>query len=131
MIGDYLVPCFPLMSGENLKELFPLLQSMINNAKDHVSSVFQDVLILAVEHIPIGLLENEIIPFAIQKGSLSESEQNRCFCVRLFGALSKRFTFQTIKDHYLQKIIDLCQDTSFSVRKTMAIEILNISKGLG
>ncbi|KAL9647017.1 hypothetical protein ABK040_013871 [Willaertia magna] len=130
MAGDYLVPCFPFFSEENLKEILDLIQSMINTGES-VAAVWQDVLILGVEHFPLDLLENEVLPLALQKTSPSEIETNRIFSVRLIGSISKKFKPNFIKQTYLQKIIDLCQDASYNVRKTMAEEIINISKGIG
>ena len=119
------------MSNENHQDAFKLMKRIIDSLPDAIAAVWQDVLLSSMESMSSSLLEKDILPYAIQKGSLSETEENRCFCARLLGSLTTRLSFQCIKVNFLQKAIDLCQDTSLQVRKTMASEMVNFAKGLG
>jgi hypothetical protein len=91
MIGELIPSSFHYIAQSHFTELFPFIQSMTGIRDDDVSSIWQDVLIKAIQFINIETLKTDVLEFATSKGNLYESEKNRVFCCQLFGAFSTRF----------------------------------------
>jgi hypothetical protein len=79
----------------------------------------------------------QVVPFAISKGSPSETVQGRVIACKTLGKLATRLPINTVTDSssaggspYFQTAMMLCQDISWEVRSAMADQLASIAKAV-
>lgn len=129
--GKILTPVFTFLPPDLMSKLFVLITSMLTIKNPAVISQWEELLCHSIPFVPLNIASNEIVKISVQRGESFESEKNRIFSCKLFGALANRLDSKTIEEKILPQIIFLCQDTSFTVRKTIAEYLPNVAKGIG
>ncbi|XP_050535092.1 serine/threonine-protein phosphatase 4 regulatory subunit 4-like [Daktulosphaira vitifoliae] len=104
--------------------LSALDNSSINN--DTVTNTWLDTLLDFIEFLPSDYLQNEILPFAIERSEISKPESLRLISCRIFGSLATKLNKFVIKREIWPCILSLCQDESVLVRKTVCQELSKI-----
>ncbi len=104
---------------------------MLTMKNSSVLLQWEEVLCSSIPFVPINIAANEIVKISLHKSESFEPEKNRILSCKLLGTLATRLDPKTIEDKILSRIVYLCQDTSFTVRKTIAEYLPDVAKGIG
>ena len=84
-------------------------------------------MISIIRYLPIKTIENDLLQYSLDKGSVTKDEKDRIFCCRLLSPISNRIHSNYYTTLIMEKVNDLCKDCSDNVRRTMIEEIYKIA----
>ena len=68
--------------------LFNLARKLFDSKYGEVSAVWSEVIISAIKVLPLDLILNEILPWAMTASGLAQPSELRIWCCQLLGAMS-------------------------------------------
>ncbi|XP_025425669.1 serine/threonine-protein phosphatase 4 regulatory subunit 4-like isoform X2 [Sipha flava] len=120
-----------LLTADLFQQTFlSTILTALDNHSDNNNSVINtwlDTLLDFIEFLPVDCLQQEILPFAIEKSNISKTESSRLISCRIFGSLASKLNGYIIKREIWPCILSLCQDESVLVRKTVCQELSKVS----
>jgi hypothetical protein len=133
-----------LSGGQIVRHVLPLIYQLLDTKMESVNLwtvllTFRDVL----ERIPADVVKREIVPYAVNKGNVSQPSLQRMVCCHLLGHIAERRLLSTEEidtasnasaksnASFFSVAMALCQDTDFKVRTCMCRQLNQIARNAG
>ena len=112
-------------------DLVDFAETMLQLKEERCIAPWSEVFVVLLKHLPQSVVEGRMVDLALKKGELSEPLHNRTLCCRLIGGFCERAPNAHFLTQFLEKTVELCQDTDFTVRATMCSHLAALTRTLG
>ncbi|TPX60767.1 hypothetical protein SpCBS45565_g07419 [Spizellomyces sp. 'palustris'] len=120
-----------LLPPKTVQSVAAAAKKVIDRKDPGTAEVWEDVLIMAIQFMPLDVVENEILPEALIDGALAQPSPYRLWCARVLGAAAPRIEGKKSQELFFRKAMQLCQDTDYEVRACMCRQLNAIAKAVG
>ncbi|XP_054262383.1 serine/threonine-protein phosphatase 4 regulatory subunit 4-like isoform X2 [Macrosteles quadrilineatus] len=90
-----------------------------------------NVLLDIIQVLPVSMLQNEVLPMAVNKAHISKPVPVRITSCKILGKLALSFSPFLVKKDIVPVVIALCQDVSGDVRAEMSKLLPSVATTLG
>lgn len=73
-----------------MRVMHSVIKTMLTLKSPDVIAAWEEPLLQSILHVPIDIIHDDLLKICISKGSLSETEKNRVYACKMFGAFSRR-----------------------------------------
>lgn len=107
--------------------MLPLLLDALEQCASlpDVSAAAAMALSAALPQLPQRLVVDRIVPFALSKADVSQKYPHRMNSCRVLGGVARQRVLPAtdVERLFLRPLLALCQDTEYSVRSLMALQL--------
>ncbi|KAJ2996963.1 Serine/threonine-protein phosphatase 4 regulatory subunit 4 [Globomyces sp. JEL0801] len=132
-LGSILTELIPKIPVVRVPRILNQAKVLIQHKNEEIVRIWKDVFVTCINRLPVGdsSINQHVMPIIGENVGLAQPPVQRIWCGRVLGVSANKIDPKMIESVIFPRVIKLCQDTDYEVRKSMCLQLGSIINSLG